>query len=43
MFNPISLKYLVQHALVFFNSYLFEMEKRMKKVLSSFNSETINS
>ena len=39
MFNPMSLKYLVQHAWGLSNSYLFEIENRMKNILSNFNAD----
>ena len=39
MFNPMSLKYLVQHAWGLSNSYLFEIENRMKNILSKFNAD----
>ena len=35
MFNPITLKYLLQNAWGLFDSYLFELEKKMKNILSS--------
>ena len=38
--NPTTPKYLVQHVWGFSNSYLFELDKRMKNILSSLNADT---